>query len=117
MTNGQAAFFESKLAQQEMNNRRMYVQQMNLMRNQRKHQDYKMLLVDKLQTKESRASELNQRKHQLIDHGQRMNQTMQDKFYHTTATTKNAILPQPFENHKKEFDNMKEVKTVEKVED
>ena len=90
---------------------------MNLERNKRKHQDYKMLLVDKLQTKEGRACALKDRQNHLIDHGQRMNQTMQEQFYRTTATTKNAILPQPFENHKKEFDNMKEVKLVEKTED
>ena len=42
---------------------------------------------------------------------------MQEKFYNTTATTKNALLPQPFDNHKKEFALMKEVKPKEKVED
>ena len=30
----------------------MWIQQMNLMRNQRKHQEYKMLLVDKLGSKD-----------------------------------------------------------------
>lgn len=53
----------------------------------------------------------------MIDHGMRMNQTLQENFYKANASTKNAMLPQPFENHKKEFDNMKEVKQVEKVED
>ena len=101
----------------ENTNRRMWIQQMNLMRNQRKHQEYKMLLVDKLDSKDSRADQLKERKHQLIDHATRMNQTMQENFYKANASTKNAMLPQPFENHKKEFDNMKEVKQVEKVED
>ena len=101
----------------ENTNRRMWIQQMNLMRNQRKHQEYKQLLVDKLKTKVSRVDELYERKHHLIDHGMRMNQTMQENFYKANASTKNAMLPQPFENHKKEFDNMKEVKQVEKVED
>ena len=101
----------------ENTNRRMWIQQMNLMRNQRKHQEYKMLLVDKLGQKESRVGQLKKDKNQLIEHGVRMNQTMQENFYKANASTKNAMLPQPFENHKKEFDNMKEVKQVEKVED
>ena len=101
----------------ENTNRRMWIQQMNLMRNQRKQQEYKALLVDKLETKKTRVGLLQERKEQLIDHGMRMNQTMQESFYKANASTKNAMLPQPFENHKKEFDNMKEVKQVEKVED
>ena len=42
---------------------------------------------------------------------------MQENFYRTTAATCNAILPQPFEKHKIEFDNTKEVKPKVNVED
>ena len=42
---------------------------------------------------------------------------MQDNFYKTNTVTKAAYLAQPFENHKKEFESMKEVKPEVKVED
>ncbi len=73
--------------------------------------------MDKIQQKEQRVDMLHYKKSHLIEHGLRMNQTMQDNFYKTNAVTKQASLAQPFENHKKEFDNTKEVKPEVKVED
>ena len=86
-------------------------------RKQRQMQDYKVLLADKLQQKEARAAAMSHRKNQMIEHGTRLNQTMQQNFYRTSAATGNAILPVPFEAHKKEFDNTKEVKPKVNVED
>ena len=55
VTNGQAAFYESMAAKQEIQMRNKWLQQMNLERKQRQQQDYKQLLAEKLQTKEQRA--------------------------------------------------------------
>jgi len=70
-----------------------------------------------MQCKDSRVNVLHARKNQLIDHSQRLAQTMQDNFFRTAKTTQNAILPQPFEKHKKEFDSMKEAKPEIKPDD
>ena len=59
----------------------------------RQNQEYKALLIDNIKVKESRVSVLNARKNQLIDHSQRMAQTLQDNFFKTAKTTNNAILP------------------------
>jgi len=88
-----------------------------LQRKQRQQQDYKHLLVDKLQQKETRVNALVQRKTQLIDYSQRVNHSLQENFIRTTATTQSALLAQPFEQHKKEFDSMKVVKVEAKPED
>ena len=49
---------------------------MNLERKQRQQQDYKMLLAEKLQTKEQRASMMQNRRNQLVEYGQRANQAL-----------------------------------------
>lgn len=67
--------------------------------------------------RDSRVTTLHQRKNQLVEHSQRMAQTLQENFFRTAKSTQNAILPQPFEKHKKEFDSMKEVKPEVKPDD
>ena len=114
------ALYESMVSKDNINStngRKHWIQQMNYQRKQRQQQDYKVLLVDKMQQKEGRVEQLKERQNQLIDYGQRLNHVMQENFYRTQNVTSTAALPQPFENHKKEFDNTKEVKPVEKVED
>jgi len=95
----------------------MWIQQHNLQRKVRQQQEYKALLADKIQQKEARSNMLSQRKLHMIEHNQRMNQTLQESFLRTTHATAHAILPQPFETHKKEFNSIKEVKPEVKPED
>ena len=42
---------------------------------------------------------------------------MQEKFYLTNSVTQRVSLPQPFDNHHKEFLNTKEVKVEKKDDD
>lgn len=63
-------------AKQEIQMRNKWLQQMNLERKQRQQQDYKMLLAEKLQTKEQRASMMQNRRNQLVEYGQRANQAL-----------------------------------------
>mgnify|MGYP006889511435 CR=1 FL=1 len=108
---------EGQAARAEMTNRRTQIQQMNLQRRKRINQEYKQLLVDKMQVKETRVDMLNARKAQAISHSQRLNSTLQEQFFRTAHSTAQAIQPQPFENHKKEFDASKEAKPVVKEDD
>ena len=64
---------------------------MNLQRRKRINQEYKQLLVDKMQMKDTRVEMLNSRKAQAISHSQRLNSTLQEQFFRTAHSTAQAI--------------------------
>ena len=73
---GNRFFYDAMVPRLEHDARRRWLQREELQRKVRQQQEYKALVIDKMQQKEDHVAVMAQRRNQLIEHSQRMAHTL-----------------------------------------